>query len=296
MTPGSGTKLGFGASGPWAERWFSERKAYAVLRAASGLAMVDTGPSYAGGHAEARVGRLLARLSNEGGPALPVSSKVGTQIGEGGQLIKAFGTDAIGRQLDESLEALGRASLDVLYLHGPDERSLLSSLPFLTEQKELGRIGAVGVCCDAHHVGEAIAAPGVDWIMAPFNALSQRNGPGLLAAKAAGIKTCVVAPLAQGLWRRDLLLPRSLSGMWYAARAFKNGKPAIAAAREASWLREVPGWTPAALSVAFVRHAVAPDIILTTTTNPAHLRETSEAVARPIPADLAARLQGLIRS
>ena len=291
-------RLGFGASGPWAERWFSEEKAYAVLRAGvtAGIRIVDTGPSYAGGHAETRLGRLLQRLAEDGLPAPRVSSKVGTQIGEDRRLIKEFGADAIERQLDASLSALGRPNLDVLYLHGPDEHQLASALPTLTKQKELGRIKAVGVCCDGDHVTRAVRAPGVDWIMAPFNVLDQGNLTGLKAARAAGVNVCVVAPLAQALWRRGVLLPRSLPGAWYAARALLRNRDALRAARRAAWLRGVAGWTPAELALAFVREAAAPDLVLTTTTNPSHIRQSAGAMERAVPPALAARLQGLIVS
>ena len=292
------TRLGFGASGPWAARWFPEERAYGVLRAGleDGVAQVDTGPSYAGGHAEPRLGRLLSRLAEEGRAPPPVSSKVGTQLGEGGRLVKAFGRDDVERQLAASLSALGRERLDVLYLHGPDEHQLASTLSFLTEQKESGRIKAAGVCCDGDHVMTAVRAPGIDWIMAPYNVLSQRNGPALRAAKAAGIKVCVVAALAQGLWRRDILLPRSLPGAWYAARALARNRDELRAARAARWMRGEPGWAPADLCLAFVREALAPDLILTTSTNPDHVRQSARALSRPVPDDLRARLQGLIVS
>ena len=289
------TRLGFGASGPWAARWFSEDRALAVLRAglASGIADVDTGPSYAGGHAEPRLGRLLARLAAEGHAAPRLSSKVGTRAGADGKPVKDFAEAAMARQLDGSLAALGTERLDVLYLHGPSPRQLEGALPWAARQKAAGRIGAVGVCVDGAHVRAAIR-PGVDWIMAPYNALAQHNRAGLLEARAAGIRLATVAPLAQAAWRRDILLPRGRAGAWYAARALLRGRANLAAARRARWLREVPGWSPAALSLAFVRETLAPDLILTTTTNPEHLSETAEAMGRPVPDDLRARLHGLV--
>ena len=287
--------------------WFSEAKAERVLRAAlaAGVRDLDTGPSYAGGNAEPRLGRLLRRLASApaGGPhglvlpgGLRLTSKVGTQLGEGGRLVKDFRAEAIHRQAAASLAALGATRLDVLYLHGPDEHQLASALPVLTELQERGSIKAIGVVADDVHVSRAAARPEVDWIMAPYNALRQANGPALRDAQAAGKRVAVVAPLAQGLWRRDLLLPRTPSGAWYAARALLRNREELRAARRAAWLRDVPGWSPAALSLAFVREALAPELILTTTTNPAHVTESAEALTRPVPPALAARLQGLIVS
>ena len=288
------TRLGFGASGAWAARWFPEEQAYAVLRAGvlAGVRDVDTGPSYARGHAEARLGRLLRRLEGEGHARPRVSTKVGTRPGPGGRPVKAFGADAIRRQLEASLSALGLPALDVLYLHGPGERQLASSLPVLAELKGAGLVGAVGVCTDGRHVGVAAEAAGVDWVMAPYNLLAPANAQALRAARAAGMRVCTVAPLAQALWRRDVLLPRSLPGAWYAARALVRSRDRLRAARRARWLREVPGWSPAELSVAFVREALGPDLVLTTSTNPAHVEEVARALARPVPDDLRDRLRG----
>ena len=304
---GVGTRLGFGASGPWAMTWFAEEKAESVLRAAlgAGVTDIDTGPSYAKGNAEPRLGRLLTKLGSApaGGPdgvvvpdRLRVTSKVGTQLGEGGRLVKDFRAETIHRQAAASLAALRVRQLDVFYLHGPDEHQLASALPELNKLQQSGMIKAIGVVADDVHVSRAAAEPAVDWIMAPYNALNQNNGPALRAAKAAGKKISVVAPLAQALWRRDILVPRTPSGLWYAARAVTRNRDTLRAARRAAWLREVPGWSPAALSLAFVREALAPDLILTTTTNPAHVAESAAALSRPVPPDLAARLQGLIVS
>ena len=289
------TALGFGASGPWAERWFSEEKAYAVLKAAvaAGVRDLDTGPSYARGHAEARLGRLLARLAEEDGSALRLSSKVGTELGEGGRLIKAFEPKDIDRQLAASLAALGVARLDVLYLHGPDEHQLASALPYLDELKQTGVIEATGVVADGRFVSAAAAAR-PDWIMAPYNVLDQDNGPALARARAEGIKVAVVAPLAQGLWRRDLFAPRTLSGAWYAARALTR-RDKVRTARRARWLRETDA-SPVELALGFVREALAPDLVLTTSTNPAHVAQSARALASPVPPTLAARLQGLMVS
>ena len=280
-------------------RWFSEAKASRVLEAAlaAGVTDFDTGPSYAGGNAEPRLGRLLApRLGRDGVPggAPRLSSKVGTKLGERGRLVKDFRPQAIHAQAAASLDHLGVPSLDVLYLHGPDEHELASSLPTLTKLKELGRVKAIGVCCEGPHVAAAAARPEVDWLMTPCNLLAQNDLPALRAARAAGKKVAVVAPLSQAVWRKDLLRPRTPSGAWYAARALSRGPDERRAARSLGWLREVEGWTPAALCLAWLREALGPELILTTTTNPAHIAESADALRRPVPPALAARLAGAV--
>ena len=292
------TRLGFGASGPWAERWFDEDRAYAVLRAGieAGIRDVDTGPSYARGHAELRLGRLLARLAEDGLPQPRVSGKVGTKLGLGGRAIKDFGRDAIHRQLDGSLAALGRPALDVLYLHGPDKHQLASAIPILNELQESGRIKAIGVCADGPHVRVAMRTDGVGWIMAPYSALAPHNAKLLAKAGRLGRKVCVVAPLGQALWRPELVRPRTRAEAWYAGRALLRQRSALRAARTADWLHGVPDWPPADLALAFVWRTLAPDLILTTTTKPDHIRQSAAAMTRDVPEGVAAMLAARVKT
>ncbi|MBB4659159.1 aldo/keto reductase [Parvularcula dongshanensis] len=295
------TGLGFGATGAWASRIVSERRAGEVLEAAlaAGVRAIDTGPSYASGNAEPRLGRVLNSLAPDGlyeGERLLLSSKVGTKLGEGGRLIKDFRPETVETQIANSLSALRVSQLDVVYLHGPDEHGFRSSLPALTRLKQYGSLKAIGICADRDWLMQAARHEAVDWVMAPYNALNSHNGAALREAKANGKKIAVVAPLAQALWRRDILLPSGPAGIWYAARTLRNKGEGLTAARQAIWLRDVPEWDPVSLLLAFVRVTLSPDLILTTTTNPRHVAQSARALNRPVPPDLEAKLQGLIVS
>ncbi len=295
------SSLGFGASGPWAMPWFSEAKAARVLGAAldAGVRHLDTSPSYAGGQAEPRLGRLLARLEVEGGAkksALCLSSKTGSFPAGDGKIAKDFSPARLRLQVEETLAHLGVPALDILYLHGPDERQIDECLPSLREMKDRGLIRAIGSCSDGRQLAHAANTGGIDWLMAPYNVLRQHNAAALKEGQRQGKKIAIVAPLAQGLWRRDLLLPRTASGAWYAIRALLKNRDELRMARRARWLHEEPGWTPAALALAFVRETLSPDLILTTTTQPRHIRASAEAVTRALPDGLEAKLQGLMVS
>ena len=98
------------------------------------------------------------------------------------------------------------------------------------------------------------------------------------------------------MWRRALLLPKGPAGLWYAARALVKNREELRLARRARWLREVEGWSPAELMIAWLRVALGPDLILTTSTNPSHLRQTAVAARREVPGHLVAMLQGLTSS
>src|SRR5690625_3541622 len=72
--------LGLGCASLWARRGFSEARAATVFEQALALGVnfFDTGPAYAGGHAEWRLGRLLKAVGGEADKLL-VASKFGTR-------------------------------------------------------------------------------------------------------------------------------------------------------------------------------------------------------------------------
>ncbi|PXY27354.1 aldo/keto reductase [Prauserella muralis] len=147
-------------------RPISDEQAHAVLEAAweLGVRYFDTAPHYGLGLAERRLGAFLA-----GKPRgeYVVSTKVGRRLvpdpagaGRGddanGFAVPAdhrrvwdFSAEGVRRGLAESLERLGLDSVDVLYLHDPDEHdtgpALASGLPAVAALREEGVVTAVGV-------------------------------------------------------------------------------------------------------------------------------------------------------
>src|SRR5205085_10438251 len=107
-----------------------------------GITVFDTGPSYSGGNAEPRLGKVL--------PALPidkliVSTKVGTHIGRRGKLFHDLSRELVLQSVEASRKRLGLDTIPLLYLHGPriDEfnAELADTLIGLQQRGWIGRLG-----------------------------------------------------------------------------------------------------------------------------------------------------------
>lgn len=129
-----------------------------------GIRYFDTAPHYGLGLSERRLGAFLATKPRT---EFTVSTKVGRLLvpdpAGAGRLddenhfaVPAdlrrtwdFTEDGIRRSLEESLQRLGLDSVDVLYLHDPEEHDLTvavsTALPALAGLREEGQVAAVGV-------------------------------------------------------------------------------------------------------------------------------------------------------
>ena len=125
-----------------------------------GVRYFDTAPHYGLGLSERRLGRALAMRPRD---SYVLSTKVGRllepaadaeRLDDGGFVVPAthrrvwdFSRDGIRRSLSESLERLGLDSVDILYLHDPDDHwgdVVATGLPALTELRAEGVVRAVG--------------------------------------------------------------------------------------------------------------------------------------------------------
>ena len=271
------------------------RDASATLRAAldAGVHHFDTAGFYTRGRSEARLGRLLQALDythpNTGRP-LSISTKIGKAMGRGRALLRSYGPEAIAAQLAACRDRLGREFIDVVYLHGPGVREINPSLAPLLNEREAGRIGAIGVCAELEPLRYAAKHPKIDVIMGRYNLFQRENEDIFRVAKEHKKKVIAIAPLAQALWRRDLLFPVTPSRAWYLARALVRSRDIFRKAQSAKWLHAIPGWSPVDVAFGFVRLNPHIDQIVTTTVRPHHIKRTAESLSRPIPEDIRARL------
>lgn len=281
-------KLGFGCSGAWGMGWFSEKKAISLIEqaVAAGITHYDTGNFYCRGNAETRLGHALRNLPVAERSALRVSSKTGTQIGADGRLVKDFSRDTMRRDVETSLERLGIDALDILYLHGPNEHELAASLPLMAALKHEGLIRAIGVCSEGKHLRKACETPEVEAVMGSFNLLDSSHVEAFRIAKDAGKHIATIAPLAQGLYRKSLLLPRSLPDVWYLIRALVKNRSELQRARQQDWVHEIEGWDAPDLALSFVLHTSLVDATFFTTTKPAHLATNINVTERDMPIEL----------
>lgn len=284
-------ELGFGATGAWAADWFSEKKALSILKTAldGGIRHFDTASFYAGGKADERLARLLDKLEAEGAvyrQSITLSTKIGKRIDESGRIVRDFSEAAIVDTVARHIRLFGGQGPDIVYMHGPDKKERHQSLPVLQQLKADGALKAIGECHDYPHLETAADTDGIDVLMGRYHFLNRTNAHAFRLAKAKGKKIVSIAPLAQGLWSRKLLLPKSLSGAWYLARAVKRDPHTLIAAQRQSWYRNVPDWPVSHLALAYVRANPDIDVVLTTTTQESHLNDSLTAFERDITPDI----------
>lgn len=274
-------KLGFGCSGFWGQKWFPVREAAALVERAlkSGVIHFDTAGFYADGEAERRLGATLQALRLQ--PF--VSTKTGTRYIGGRRPLKDFSEAAIRKDIETSLKRLTRERLDLLYLHGPSAEEIVATRPLLERLVAEGKIASWGVCGEGATLHVAIDN-GAGAVMAAYNFLRQEHADVFRRAKAEGVLTAAIAPLAQGLYRRDFLRPKNVADAWHLARALvKNRRELALARRLRAALEDLDGWTPAAAALGFVHANPDIDVAITTTTNSDHLDESLAAAARRLP-------------
>ncbi|MEQ1930485.1 MAG: aldo/keto reductase, partial [Parvularculaceae bacterium] len=113
-------------------------------------------------------------------------------------------------------------------------------------------------------------------------------------ARARGVGVVAIAPLAQGLYRRDFLRIAAAADAWRVARALIRNRRELSQARAArSVLEAAESLTPAQGALAFVRANPDIDVAVTTTTSLDRLAETLEGLARSASPKLLAALAGL---
>ncbi|MFE7352536.1 aldo/keto reductase [Streptomyces sp. NPDC057543] len=129
----------------------SDQEAAATLKTAAeaGITYFDTAPRYGHGLAEERLGRLLAPSA---GTDPVISTKTGWLLrprpdGSPGEVITDWTERGIRESLEASLIRLGRSSVDILYLHDPDDypdEIRRTAYPAVRKLRDEGLIRAVG--------------------------------------------------------------------------------------------------------------------------------------------------------
>ncbi|GLS97666.1 aldo/keto reductase [Piscinibacter gummiphilus] len=266
----------------WAKPEFPEPLAMALLEAAvgDGLNYLDTGPSYANGEGERRLGTFLHRQSL---PDVIVSTKVGTNFDGSGRRTRSFEVRDMERSFTDSLARLGREQVDILYLHGPSLKDLRDEVfRFLEAEKSRGRIVWSGVNSFEMDVLDACVDSPIDALMIQYNVADLRAERLLPQFRARGKIVVSGTALARAIYDPRTFLPRDRAGLWYLLRALKGDPLFIARGRRLKRVIEQTGDTGARAAMRFV--AGHPLIHSATfgTTKLDHMRSNIEAARAPM--------------
>lgn len=290
------SELGFGCSSFWAKQAFPENQAIALLEQAidGGITFFDTGPSYAAGNAERRLGTVLRAMRDAA--SLTVCSKVGTHAAADGRLFRDWSPDAVKTSVNRSLERLGIARLQVLHLHGPKISDLTPPLlETLAGLKREGLASFIGInSFDDDVIRFGLSIPLFDSFMIEYNLLKKRNLALLTDIAASGAGAVIGMPVAQALFRPAAAIwPLNRKTIWELARALKNHPGDLRAARAYKFLNEIPGMTGAQAALAYVLRERNFATAVFGTTSASHLSLNLAAAQIPLPPEVISRIEAL---
>jgi D-threo-aldose 1-dehydrogenase len=220
-------RLGFGGAGIGnLYRAIPDGEALATVLAAwdAGIRYFDTAPHYGLGLSEQRLGAVLRDKPRED---FAISTKVGRVLEpraggpenprdpEGFDVPAAFArrwdfTEAgIRRSLEDSLERLGLAHMDIAYLHDPDvhdlDAGIRQALPVLEKLREEGLVEAIGVGTNSAEAALAcVEGADLDLVMLAgrYTLLEQPRVPLLERCLARGTGVVAVGVFNSGLLAR----------------------------------------------------------------------------------------------
>jgi len=225
------TELGFGGAAVGnLYRAVSDEAAAAAIEAAwdGGIRYFDTAPHYGLGLSERRLGAALAArprdefvVSTKVGRLLePNPAPTGSDLAAGGfdvpdDLVRRFdfSRDAVLRSLTDSLTRLNIDSVNIAFVHDPDDHldvAIREAVPALIELREQGVVGAVGV--GTNHWRSAlrmVRETDLDVVMLAgrWTLLDRSGAPVLAECERRGVKVVAAAPYNSGLLARDRPAP-----------------------------------------------------------------------------------------
>lgn len=287
------SEIGLGCASYWGKAGFDERMAIRLVHAAidQGVTLFDTGASYAGGHAEPRLGRAL---KGRDASNLVIATKAGTRA-QGGRVMRDMTLASVTASVEQSLRNLGLDVLPLLQLHGPATEDLTEGfIDGLEGLRRRGLVRAFGVnSFDPAVIDQVIGLGTFDTVMVDYNVLRPERGPLIARAHGAGKGVLAGMPLAMGHTGLQVLKLRGLQDLWYAARGLGRHRREVAKGARFGFLGETPGLTGAQAALAYVLadHNVA--CAVTGTTRLAHLAENVAASGKTLPAATSDRIRSV---
>ncbi|MFV0308531.1 MAG: aldo/keto reductase [Desertimonas sp.] len=268
--------------------------ATAVAAIDAGMRAFDTAPLYGLGEAETRLGIALSQRPDAAADAV-VATKVGRTLvdtPDGPDVEFDFSADAVHRQLEASLARLGRARVDIVHVHDPDDHldeAVSGAFPALARWRDEGVIGAVSV--GSNVVGTVLsvldrAAPDVVMVAGRLTLLD-RSAIGQLTSRCLerGVPLLAAAVFNSGV------LARPVEGAWLD---YAPVPPAVLdRVRRMGAACERAGTTLRAAALQFPLRDPAVAAVVVGMSSPEEVDTNLADIAAPIPDDLWAELDEL---
>jgi aryl-alcohol dehydrogenase-like predicted oxidoreductase len=241
-----------------------------------GVNLVDTARGY--GRSEARLGRFLAGRR----PALIVSTKVG--YGVPGQPDWTYGAVATG--VDDALRILSTDYIDIVHLHSCSLEILQRGevITALEDARQAGKLRVAAYSGENEALDFAVATGRFQAVQTSLNLADQRGLDRVVpAAQAAGLGVIAKRPVANAPWRfAERPYGHYAEEYWYRWQAMDFDP------RGLDWH---------ALALRFIAYQPGVHTCIVGTTNPEHLRQNAEIVARgPLPEDFVAEVRAAFRA
>jgi D-threo-aldose 1-dehydrogenase len=309
------SRLGFGSAplGGLLRETLAEDAAVAVATALdAGLCHFDTAPQYGGGLAERRLGAALGKASRE---RFVLSSKVGKIVvlkpdapaqtvgfigAPAHEIVYDYSYDGVRRSLEASLNRLGLARVDIVFIHDINrkyhgdrvherlEEALAGACKALADLRRQGIIRAFGPATKDLDIACAFAERAdIDCLMLParYTLLDQSAAGALLPlCLERGISVLAAAPFDSGI-----LATGAIAGATY------DYQPA--SAEVLSKVREIEAHCArfdipiAAAALQFPLQHPAVASVVTGMRSAAEVRQNLELMRLPIPAEFWSTLQ-----
>jgi aryl-alcohol dehydrogenase-like predicted oxidoreductase len=269
--------FGLGCSAYWAKPSFDRNQAVALVHRAQALGInhFDTGPSYAGGDAERRLGHAIRSMDRS---RLVVTSKVGTYSDAAGKQFRSFEPAQIRASVEQSLQRLQVAQLDILYLHGPGIGDLsVDVIDCLDGLKTQGLIRYSGVNSFDRDVLKTLVQIPIDVVMPQYNIYDVRCGQEIQSLKASGKTIIGGTALGQGVFDLRTLLPTNRKSLWYLLRKLKNDPLFPFTRWQARRRIDELGGDPLQAALAFLLKSPAVTSSVFGTTSITHLEQNAKA-------------------
>lgn len=282
--------LGFGCSSLWAKPAFDPTRAFEILDTlfAQGVNHFDTGPSYANGEGERRLGQWL-----KGKPAedMVITTKVGTNLIDG-RIVRSFDPDIMERSFLSSLERLGLERVDVLYLHGPPPEALSDpTWRFFDRLKSRGLIGFSGVNSFDNPVLKRTIDTPADIVMLQYNIGDFRNAGYIDRLLAAGKHVISASAMARAKFDLSTFIPTSREKLWYLLRMLRTEPGFVVSGLRLNRRIRALGASPHEIAIRFLVSDPRMTSSLFGTTSADHAKANVAAGHHTIPQDVWTRLQ-----